>query len=209
MLAKLEFYGITGVTYSLIRSYLQGRYQKVVLNNHFSHSSSNWEEVTHDVPQGSILGPLLFLLYINDLPQITNENSKIVLFTDDTSVIVTNPDPHKLGEDVNKMTQDINDWFDANLLSLNIDKTHFMRFVTKNSSFNDFDSSHGNVKLAMVDNTKFLGLTLDNSLTWQNHIDTIAPKLSSACFALRLLKPLLSWDALKIVYFSYFHSIMT
>ena len=195
---------LTIVTYSLIRSYLQESGLK-----YSSHSSSNWDEVTHGVPQGSILWPLLFLLYVNDLPQITNVNSKIVLFADDTSVIITNPNPHKLGEDINKMTQNINDWFDANLLSLNLDKTHFMRFVTRNSSLNDFDSSHGNINIAMVDNTKFLGLTLDNSLTWQNHIDTIAPKLSSACFALRLLKPLLSWDALKIVYFSYFHSIMT
>jgi len=125
------------VTYSLIRSYLQGRYQKVVLNNYSSHSSSKWDEVTHGVPQGSILGPLLFLLYVNDLPQVSNGNSKIVLFADDTSVIITNPDPHKLGDDFNKMTQDINDWFDTNLLSLNLDKTHFMRFVTKNSSLND------------------------------------------------------------------------
>jgi hypothetical protein len=61
----------------------------------------------------------------------------------------------------------------------------------------------------MADNTKFLGFTLDNSLSWKTHIDTIAPKLSSACFALRVVKPLLSWDLLKMVYFLYFHSIMT
>ena len=117
-------------------------------------------------------------------------------------MIITNPDPHKLGEDINQMTQKINDWFDANLLSLNLDKTHFMRFVTKNSS-------HGNIKIVMVNNTKFLGLALGNSLSWRTHIDSIAPRVSSACFALRLLKPLLSWDTLRMVYFSYFHSIMT
>ena len=116
------------------------------------------EITTHVVPQGSILGPLLFLLYINDLPQITNDNSKIVLFADDTSMIVTNPNPLVLKKSVNKIIQDINEWFNTNLLSLNMDKTHFIHFVTKNSS----SIMHGNKKIANVYNTKFLGLTLDN-----------------------------------------------
>ena len=93
LLTKLEFYGITGITYKLIKSYLQGRYQTVVLNNHSSSTCSNWGETTHGIPQGSILGSLLFALYINDLPQITNDNSKSALFVDDTSMIITNPNP--------------------------------------------------------------------------------------------------------------------
>jgi len=93
LLTKWEFHGITGITYKLLKSYLKGRYQRVVLNNSSSSSCSNWGEITHGVPQGSILGPLLFLLYINDLPQITNHNSKIVLFADYTSMIITNLNP--------------------------------------------------------------------------------------------------------------------
>ena len=65
----------------------------MVLNNYFPHSYSSWDEVTHGVPQRSIIGPLLFLLYVNNLPQITNDNSKLVLFVDDTSVIIANPNP--------------------------------------------------------------------------------------------------------------------
>ena len=68
---------------------------------------------------------------------------------------------------------------------------------------------YGNNKIVNVYNTKFLGLTLDNTLSWRTHISTIIPKLSSACFALRVVKPFLSQDSLKIVYYSYFHSIMT
>jgi hypothetical protein len=94
-------------------------------------------------------------------------------------------------------------------LLLNLDKTHFVHFVTKNISLIDFSIKRGNNKIANVYNTKFLGLTLDNTLSWRAYIDTINPKLSSASFALRVLKPFLSLDSLKMVYYSYFHSVMT
>jgi hypothetical protein len=84
-----------------------------------------------------------------------------------------------------------------------------MQFVTKNSSSLDFNIMYRNNKIANVYNTQFLGLTLDNTISWRTHIDTIIPKLSSACFALRVVKPFLSQDSLKMVYYSYFQSIMT
>jgi len=73
----------------------------VVLNNHSSSSFSNWGEITHGVPQGSILDPLLFIRYINDAPQITNDSSKIVLFVDGTSMIITNLNPSNFEKSVN------------------------------------------------------------------------------------------------------------
>jgi hypothetical protein len=180
----------------------------VVLNNHSSSSCSYWGEITH-VPQGSILGPLLFLLYINDLPQITNDSSKIVLFADDTSMIITKPNPSNFEKSVNKFIQNINEWLNTNLLSLNLDKTHFIQFVTKNSSLINFNITHGNKKIANVYNTEFLGLTLDNTLYWRTHTGTIIPKIYSASFTLRLVKPFLSQDSLKMLYYSYFHSVIT
>jgi len=134
---------------------------------------------------------------------------KFKLFPDDTSIIITNPNPLNLEKSVNKIIQDINEWFNTNLLSLDLDKAHFIHFVTKNSSSIDFNIIHGNKKIANVYNTKFLGLTLDNTLSWKTHTDTIIPKLSSASFALRVVKPFLSPDSLKMIYYSYFHSIMT
>ena len=139
-----------------------------------------------------LLGPLIFLIYINDLPKISNDDSKIVLFTDDTSIIITNPNPTNFKNSVIKICQDIKGWFSTNLLSLNIDKTHFMQFVTKNSSLIDLYITHENKKVADICNTKFIGITQDNTLTWKTHIDKIIPKLSSACFAIRAVRPFLS-----------------
>jgi len=87
--------------------------------------------VTHGVPQGSILGPLLFFLYINDVPHSINKSNKIVLFAHDTSLIVSNLDSIKFRDDANKILQHIQEWFNANLISLNWEKTHFMHFTTK------------------------------------------------------------------------------
>jgi hypothetical protein len=93
----------------------------VVLNNNSSSLCSNWGEITHGKPQGFILGLLLFLLYINDLPQITNDNSIIATFADVTSIIITNHNPTNFEKSVNKILQHINEWFSTNLLSLNLD----------------------------------------------------------------------------------------
>ena len=100
-------------------------------------------KVIWNAPQGSILGPLLFQLYIDDLPQITNDNnSKIVLLADYTSIIITNPNFTDFENSVNKIFQHINEWFSANLLSLNLNKTYYMQFVTENSSSIDFNITY-------------------------------------------------------------------
>jgi hypothetical protein len=106
----------------LIKTYLQNRYQRIVLNNNYYTSVSYWGKITHGVPQGSILGPLLFLLYTSNLPSLTNNNNKIVLFADDTGLIISNPDPINFRNDANKILQHIQNWFNTNLISLNWEK---------------------------------------------------------------------------------------
>ena len=209
MLNKLEFYGIRGRFLQLIKTYLQSRYQRVVLNNNYTNSTSDWGKIIHGVPQGSVIGPLLFLLHTNDLPHSINENNKIVLFANDTNLIISNPDPINFRKDINKILQHIHECFDANVIYLNWEKTHFMQFSTKNNSFSNFDIIYKDKKLTTVNSIKFLGLTSDNSLSWKKHIEAIVPKLCAATFAIRVVQSFLPLDSLKLIYYSYFHSILT
>jgi hypothetical protein len=159
LLTKLEFYGVTGRTLQLIKSYLEGRYRKVVLDSNLPDSASYWREVKHGVPQGSmgsILGPLLFLLYINDLPKIVKHKAEVVLYADDTSIIITSFNPINFTNSANKILQDINKWFTTNLLSLNADKPQYMQFVTKTSSLIDLHVMCKNKEIARTCNTTFL-----------------------------------------------------
>jgi hypothetical protein len=94
-------------------------------------------------------------------------------------------------------------------LSLNADKTQYMQFATKTSSLIDLHVKYTNKEMSNTSNTKFLCLTLDNTFSWKNHINAIVPKLSSACFVVRAVKPFLFQESLRMAYFSFFHFIMT
>jgi hypothetical protein len=107
----------------------------------------------------------------------------------DTSIIINSLNQTEFEDTANKIFQSINRWFTSNLLSLNVEKTHFMQFVTKTSSLLDLNIMHGDKKIVNTHNTKFIGLMLDNTFSWKVHIDSIVPKLSSACYAIRIIKP--------------------
>jgi hypothetical protein len=129
LLDKLEFYGIEDIFKTLIKSYLTGRHQSVLLGHITeSNNSSKWETIKCGVPQSLILGPLLFLLYINDLPKIINKNNNMVLYADDTSIIITDTNNLNFETNLNQTLKDINIWLNDNLLTLNFNKTQYLEF---------------------------------------------------------------------------------
>ena len=125
LLKKLEHYGIRGIPYKWFESYLYSRRQFVSVNGH----SSLELEIKHGVPQGSVLGPLLFLLYINDLPNVSKKLT-FYLFADDTNIYFDSPDLFNLQKTVNKELHKIKRWLESNRLALNIDKTNFVLFYS-------------------------------------------------------------------------------
>jgi hypothetical protein len=133
LLSKCEFYRFRDKTNALFSSYLSDRYQRVLIDNIVSNITafSEWGKIKHGVPQRSVLGPLFFLLYINDLLNITADLSKPVLFADDMSIIIANPSRSKFKEDINNIIDSINDWFKVNSFLLNVDNIYFLQFMTK------------------------------------------------------------------------------
>jgi len=99
--------------------------------------------------------------------------------------------------------------FNSNLLSLNLDKTYYMQFLTKSKISNNINIEYDNKLIAQANFVKYLGITADNTLSWKQHIDTIISKLNKACFIIRRLKLYLSNYTLKMVYYAFFHSIMS
>ena len=174
LLQKLHYYGIRGLALEWFKSYLSDRKQFVYFNN----TKSNFRDVTCGVPQGSILGPILFLIYINDIANISNVLFPI-LFADDSNVFLAGKNPNEMIDLMNKELNKLVEWLQANKLSLNVKKTHFMFFCPPKESlyFSNTLSILGE-NIDQVHKTKFLGVMLDSKLSWQAHIQYISKKIS-------------------------------
>ena len=139
LFSKLNFYGINGKDRALYQSYMVNRYFRTAIynNNTNSNKVSSWDKFRHGVPQGCVLGSLLFLLYIIHLPKTTNKSSAPIIFADDTSILFAHSDLIDCNKNFHIVFETLNEWYKANQLSLNFNKTNYIHFATKEKYCNE------------------------------------------------------------------------
>ena len=205
LIHKLHFYGVAGNSLNWFKSYLTNRKQYV----QFKDSISSQSEIKTGVPQGSILGPLLFIIYMNDVAQITDK-FYFTIYADDTTLISPictfslndKNDFDLISQNINSELKIITDWLALNKLSLNAKKTKMMVFHYKQKKISNMklDLFINRTKIEQVKEFCFLGVVFDECLTWKAHVQKIGSKISMANGTLSRLKKFVPQDVLKIIY---------
>ena len=201
LLRKLEKYGIRGNVLEFFKSYLSSRFQFVKVND----AESSLMKIDFGVPQGSILGPLLFLIYINDLPEATK--FFIRLFADDTFLCTQNDDLLLLESEVNLELKKVYIWLASNKLTLNILKSKYMLFSNK-KNIQEMSIKINDKPLEKCESYKYLVVIFDYKLTWKQHVDYVCGKISKACGALSKIRHCVTIETLTSVYYALAHSYL-
>ena len=189
LLSKLSHYGLSVNSISWFTSYLNDRKQYTSLLNPNSYLCN----ISCGVPQGSILGPLLFLIYIDDLPNV-RDILNIIIFADDTNFLYSHQNPDQLKNIVNQELKKSSAWFEANRLSLNPTKTKAIIFRSANKHFNPVNASINinNKNIKQVTSTKFLGVIVDHKLNCNEHINIVASKIAKSIGIINKIETLFS-----------------
>ena len=200
LLDKLELYGIRGLGLSWLKSYLTNRTNYVGLGQ----TNSSRHVINIGVPQGSIIGPILFLIYINDLPKISN-NMTSTLFADDTNFSMSHTDYDTMVNILNSDLTTIQDWTIANRLTINLSKTEMLLFTNRLTNRNDQQIMLGGGCVGFVESCKFLGIYIDEGLTFKTHINYVLGKISRSAGILYRIKNLLPLESRLKYYFSFIY----
>ena len=202
LLQKLEHYGVRGMNLRWFNSYLTHRKQFVHLDNYSSETS----EMKYGVPQGSILGPILFTIYINDLPMAT-KLAKFFIFADDSNVMVEASSPSDLEQKCNLVLNTVHQWVSNNGLKLNIEKTNMLFFTNNNKLKNhSLKVVLNGSEIKQKTEAKFLGVIMDSNLNWKKHIEALRNKISRNAGVIWKLSSILPKRALKHIYYSFIES---
>ena len=187
LLGKLSLYGIQESAYDWFKSYLNNRTQKCAVNGSLSKVCS----LGCGVPQGTILGPLLFLIYINDLPNCLSF-CQPRMYADDTHITYASADLHSMQSSLNRDLSNIHKWLLCNKLTLNSTKTEFMLIGSRqklSTLSESLELSIDNVPIKQVSTTKSLGILIDDNMAWHSHIDNLSKKIASGIGAIERIKP--------------------